>query len=49
VAAPAYDRPIAAGALAATEQIGPEAPERAMSLGELGLDGKIRHTTGTPL
>ena len=42
---PAYDLPIAIGVLAATEQIWPDGLERAMFIGELSLDGTLRHTT----
>jgi magnesium chelatase family protein len=40
---PAYDLAIAVGALAATDQIPPEAIENAIFIGELSLDGRIRH------
>ena len=43
---PAYDLPIAIGVLAASEQIWPDGLENAMFIGELSLDGKLRHTTG---
>jgi magnesium chelatase family protein len=46
---PAYDLPIAVGILVATEQAGPAAPELlagALVVGELGLDGGVRHING---
>ena len=43
---PAYDLPIAIGILAASEQIWPDGLENALFIGELSLDGKLRHTTG---
>jgi len=43
---PAYDLPIALGALAATGQIRPEWLERTLALGELSLDGSVRHVRG---
>ncbi len=43
---PAYDLPIALGALAASGQIRPEWLERTLSLGELSLDGSVRHVRG---
>jgi magnesium chelatase family protein len=42
---PAYDLPIALGILAATEQIDADLSETVF-LGELSLDGGVRHTTG---
>lgn len=42
---PAYDLPIAVGLLIASEQIAAET-ERAVFIGELSLDGKLRHTDG---
>ena len=42
---PAYDLPIALGILAATDQIHADL-NRTVFLGELGLDGGLRHTTG---
>jgi predicted ATPase with chaperone activity len=42
----AYDLPMAIGVLAASEQVWPAALENAMFIGELSLDGKVRHTTG---
>jgi len=44
-AGPAYDLPIAVALLACTEQI-PKNPEDIILLGELALDGTLRHTTG---
>ncbi len=43
---PAYDLPIALGALAASEQIQREWLEGAISVGELSLDGSLRHVRG---
>ncbi|MBN1889499.1 MAG: YifB family Mg chelatase-like AAA ATPase, partial [Thermoflexales bacterium] len=43
---PSYDLPIAVGILAASEQIPAEPLERAMVVGELGLDGNVRHVRG---
>src|SRR5258707_10331156 len=44
---PAYDLPIAIGILLASEQISPEAQvEESLFLGELSLDGSVRHTNG---
>ncbi|MBN2502289.1 MAG: ATP-binding protein, partial [Anaerolineales bacterium] len=45
-AGPVYDLPIALGVLLATEQIPPEAAEDALVLGELSLDGAVRHVRG---
>jgi magnesium chelatase family protein len=42
---PAYDLPIAVGLLAATRQVACEADD-ALFLGELGLDGSVRHVNG---
>jgi magnesium chelatase family protein len=42
---PAYDLPIALGLLAATDQIHADMSDTVF-LGELGLDGAVRHTTG---
>ncbi len=42
---PAYDLPIAVGILLASEQISAEV-ERTLFLGELSLDGTLRHTDG---
>lgn len=43
---PAFDLPIAIGVLAATEQAPLEALEGAMFVGELALDGSLRHING---
>jgi magnesium chelatase family protein len=43
---PAYDLPIAVGVLAATEQIPPESLHNTMFIGELSLDGGLRHARG---
>jgi len=43
---PAYDLPIALGALAASGQVRPESLEKTVSLGELSLDGSVRHVRG---
>jgi len=43
---PAYNLPIALGTLAASGQIPPEWLERTLSLGELSLDGSVRHVRG---
>lgn len=42
---PAYDLPIAVGIMIASGQV-PEPPESALFLGELSLDGRLRHTHG---
>ncbi|HXY75004.1 MAG TPA: YifB family Mg chelatase-like AAA ATPase [Dehalococcoidales bacterium] len=44
-AGPAYDLPIAVALLACTDQI-PKSPEDIILLGELALDGTLRHTNG---
>ena len=44
-AGPSYDLPIAVGILTASSQMEP-ALERSVFLGELGLDGAVRHTNG---
>ena len=44
-AGPAYDLPIAVALLLSTGQV-PEIPESALFLGELSLDGGVRHTNG---
>ncbi|MBA7490361.1 Competence protein ComM [subsurface metagenome] len=46
---PAYDLPIAVGILKATQQIepGPEDLKNSLFLGELSLDGTLRHINGT--
>ncbi len=43
---PAYDLPIALGVLAAAGQIPPEAFQGALVVGELSLDGDVRHVRG---
>jgi magnesium chelatase family protein len=43
---PAYDLPIAVGVLAATEQVPLAALEGAVFIGELALDGGLRHVNG---
>ena len=43
---PAYDLPIALGVLAASEQIRTEWLAGAMAVGELSLDGSVRHVRG---
>jgi magnesium chelatase family protein len=43
---PAYDLPIAVGVLCATDQIPILATENAVFLGELSLDGRVRHVRG---
>ena len=43
---PAYDLPIALGVLAAAGQVLPEAFEGTLVMGELSLDGKVRHVRG---
>jgi magnesium chelatase family protein len=43
---PAYDLPIAVGILLASEQAWPNRVENALFVGELSLDGGVRHTTG---
>ncbi|MFQ5594533.1 MAG: YifB family Mg chelatase-like AAA ATPase, partial [Anaerolineae bacterium] len=43
---PAYDLPIAVGLLVASEQVWPDRVEDAMFVGELSLDGTLRHTQG---
>jgi magnesium chelatase family protein len=42
---PAYDLPIAVGVLQATQQLGADLSD-AMIIGELSLDGGVRHTNG---
>src|SRR5262245_42191141 len=44
-AGPAYDLPIAVGLLLASEQVHGDV-DRALFVGELGLDGALRHTDG---
>jgi magnesium chelatase family protein len=43
---PAYDLPIAVGALAASGQLRPEWLDGALVVGELSLDGSVRHVAG---
>jgi magnesium chelatase family protein len=43
---PAYDLPIAIGILAASQQVWPDRIENALIVGELSLDGALRHTKG---
>ncbi len=43
---PAYDLPIALGVLIASEQLPLNTMEDAMVVGELGLDGTVRHVPG---
>jgi magnesium chelatase family protein len=43
---PAYDLPIALGVLVATEQISPDGLEKSLVIGELSLDGSVRHVRG---
>lgn len=43
---PAYDLPIAVGILAASQQVWPDKLEGSLFLGELSLDGALRHTKG---
>ena len=43
---PAYDLPIALGVLVATEQIPAESLESVLVIGELSLDGTVRHVRG---
>lgn len=43
---PAYDLPIAVGVLAATDQVPLKALEDALFIGELSLDGRVRHVKG---
>lgn len=45
-AGPSYDLPIAVGVLAATDQIPTVDLERALLVGELSLDGFVRHVRG---
>ena len=45
-AGPAYDLPIAVGVLIASEQAWPQATEDALFVGELSLDGSLRHVNG---
>lgn len=43
---PSYDLPIALGLLATSGQIPPDALQNALVLGELSLDGSVRHVRG---
>ncbi len=43
---PSYDLPIALGVLIASEQLSPETLNGAMVIGELALDGGVRHVRG---
>ncbi len=43
---PAYDLPIAVGVLIATHQLDPETMEETLIIGELSLDGGVRHVKG---
>jgi magnesium chelatase family protein len=43
---PAYDLPIAVGVLIATQQLHPDMLEDTMIIGELSLDGGVRHVKG---
>jgi magnesium chelatase family protein len=43
---PAYDLPIAVGMLVASGQVPPDAVEGVLILGELSLDGTVRHIRG---
>jgi magnesium chelatase family protein len=43
---PAYDLPIAVGVLAASGQINPAKLEKSLVVGELSLDGSLRHVRG---
>lgn len=43
---PAYDLPIALGVLMMSDLLPPEAAEEALVIGELSLDGSVRHTRG---
>ncbi len=45
-AGPSYDLPIAVGILAATEQIPADGLDGALFVGELSLDGSVRHVRG---
>jgi magnesium chelatase family protein len=45
-AGPAYDLPIAVGVLIASDQVWPQAVEDALFVGELSLDGSLRHVNG---
>lgn len=43
---PAYDLPIAVGVLIATNQLDPASVDRTLIIGELSLDGGVRHVKG---
>ncbi|PJF45147.1 MAG: magnesium chelatase [Phototrophicales bacterium] len=43
---PAYDLPIAIGVLAATDQIPLDTEAKSIFIGELGLDGQVKHVRG---
>ena len=43
---PAYDLPIAVGSLIASSQLAPESVQDAIIVGELSLDGSVRHVRG---
>lgn len=43
---PAYDLPIALGVLIATHQLPPDCLEHSLVVGELSLDGSVRHVRG---
>jgi magnesium chelatase family protein len=43
---PAYDLPIAVGSLIASGQLPPESVQDAIIVGELSLDGSVRHVRG---
>jgi magnesium chelatase family protein len=43
---PAYDLPMAVGVLIASQQVWPQAVEDALIIGELSLDGSVRHVDG---
>jgi len=43
---PAYDLPIALGVLMASEQIPPDGLDHSLVIGELSLDGSVRHVRG---
>ncbi len=43
---PAYDLPIALGALIASGQVRADCVEKTLALGELSLDGSVRHVRG---
>jgi magnesium chelatase family protein len=43
---PAYDLPIALGVLIASDQLPPTSMEKSLVIGELSLDGSVRHVRG---